>query len=115
MMVYHGTDKDRAQSIQQNGFDSKFIGSNWGSTYGPGFYFSPNLQEAMCYGEAIIECEINIQNPFKLNKLNRKITKELQRGLWQRKYDALIDPTGNEVIIPSNQQNQIKITNIIST
>lgn len=49
MLLYHGTSVEAAISIMGSGFDFSRAGSNWGTTYGKGIYFTPNYRTARFY------------------------------------------------------------------
>ena len=49
MKLYHGTSCSNAISILKNGFDFNKVGSNYGTTYGKGIYFTPNYETARFY------------------------------------------------------------------
>ena len=58
--VYHGTNSGEFYE-----FDKKLTGSsNDAGWYGRGFYFAFNKGEAEYYGRRVIECYLNIKNPF---------------------------------------------------
>ena len=124
MIVYHGTDIDKGNSIIKNGFDPDKIGSNWGSTLGKGIYFSPEYLEAKSYGNCVIKCFITLNKSLNFNSNpnsnsnsnpNSKIkfTKRLKKT-WYNNYDSLIDKTGLEIVIPINKINNIQIIGIVN-
>ena len=49
MILYHGTNISAALNILNEGFNFNYSGTNWGSTYGKGIYFTPNYETAKCY------------------------------------------------------------------
>ena len=51
MKLYHGTSISNALSIMNEGFNLKKAGSNYGTTYGKGIYFTPNYKTAKFYAE----------------------------------------------------------------
>lgn len=60
MPVYHGTNNGEFYE-----FDKKLAGSsNDAGWYGKGFYFAFRKGEAEYYGKRILECYLNIKNPF---------------------------------------------------
>ena len=79
--LFHGTNNQNALSILDNGFDFNMCGSNWGSTYGKGIYFTPNLETAKAYSDdnTIIEVTIDI-NPFYLKKDKSPSSKKKNKG-----------------------------------
>lgn len=60
MPVYHGTNNGEFYE-----FDKKLSGSsNDAGWYGKGFYFAFRKGEAEYYGKRVLECYLNIKNPF---------------------------------------------------
>ena len=60
MPVYHGTN-----SGEFTIFDKDVIGSaNDGGWFGQGFYFAFDSYEASMYGGRVLECYLNVENPF---------------------------------------------------
>ena len=58
--VYHGTN-----SGEFTIFDKRAIGSaNDSGWYGRGFYFAFDRSEASTYGRNVLECYLNVENPF---------------------------------------------------
>lgn len=49
MLLYHGTSTTNALGILNKGFDTNKIGTNWGTTYGNGIYFTPRYETARVY------------------------------------------------------------------
>lgn len=59
MPVYHGTNTGEFYE-----FDINAGSSNDAGWYGKGFYFAFNKGEAEYYGKRVLECYLNIKNPF---------------------------------------------------
>jgi len=64
MLIYHSSNSvESTYKILREGFDKKYIGSGYGSTFGRGIYFTPNFEYACTYNidiKEIIKCEIDI-------------------------------------------------------
>ena len=57
MIVYHGTTKEKAESIVKEGFSPDYQGEN-GNHFGKGIYLPPTKKRAKCYGKAVVSVEI---------------------------------------------------------
>lgn len=96
-VLYHGTSKDSYESIIQNGFNDDFIGTGYGTTYGPGFYFTPDINIAKTYSEDNNIIKINCENikllnldDIKLNTTHRKRMTQLRKIIESKEYDGFI-------------------------
>lgn len=58
MIVYHGTTKEKAESIVKNGFLIEKQGEN-GSHFGNGVYLTTTKKRAKVYGKSIVTVEID--------------------------------------------------------
>ena len=68
-IVYHGT---------VNEFDTfELKGERGGKMYGDGYYFTDNLEYATSFGNIILKCYIDVQNPFKMYDIDKKDYKRL--------------------------------------
>ena len=72
MILYHGTTLCNAMSIVSSmTFDISKSGQNWGNTFGPGIYFTPNIETAKVYaGEngIILRCDLVVDNGISIKK-----------------------------------------------
>jgi hypothetical protein len=96
-VLYHGTSKSSYDSIIQNGFIDEFIGSGYGTTYGPGFYFTPDINIAKSYSDDNKIIKINCKNikllnldDIKLNTTHRKRMSQLIKIINSKQYDGFI-------------------------
>lgn len=96
--LFHGTNNQNALSIIDNGFDFNKCGSNWGSTYGKGIYFTPNSKTAKAYSDdnTIIEITIDI-NPFYLTK-DRSPNSKKKIKIPQN-YNCIVSPNKDEYVL----------------
>lgn len=72
MLVYHGTES------KFDTFQSEYTGKG-NDQLGSGFYFTDNINQAKQYGDIILKCDINIENPLVVdedNLNNVKLTHE---------------------------------------
>lgn len=87
-ILYHGTSKENANSIRQDGFSLDYSGTGWGSTYGKAIYFTKCYNTAKIYagydGEVI---KVNIKNINYL-KLDRDYSPSCKNNI--RKIKSLI-------------------------
>ena len=116
MFLYHGTTTENANTIiLQQKFDLNLCGSQWGSTYGKGIYFSPSKQEARVYGETILQIETNVE-PLKLDKHyspnDRNHKRQIKKILYTLVPDALFSCDNKEVVI-FNTENTIRNIRIV--
>jgi len=58
LTVYHGTYGHFKR------FDASYMGRTDEGFYGRGFYFTTDITDARDYGDHVIECHLNIENPF---------------------------------------------------
>ena len=97
--LYHGTTINNALSILKEGFDFSKCGSNWGSTYGKGIYFSPSYDEAQFYA-----CEDGIVLSFELDLECYNLEKDIS-PLKKKKfkipdgYNCLVNPNQDEYVL----------------
>ncbi|PLS19291.1 hypothetical protein CVD28_02440 [Bacillus sp. M6-12] len=61
MIVYHGTTKEKAESIRKEGFSLEKQGEN-GSHFGNGVYLTTTKKRAKVYGKHIVSVEIDDTN-----------------------------------------------------
>jgi hypothetical protein len=97
--LYHGTTMVTARSSLKNGFDFTKCGSNWGSTYGKGIYFSPNYDEAQFYADKdgmvlSFELELSCYYLKKDVSPSKKIDFKLPDG-----YNCLVNPNNDEYVV----------------
>ena len=116
MILYHGTTTENANTIiLQQKFDINLCGSQWGSTYGKGIYFSPSKQEASVYGETILQIETNVE-PLKLDKhyspTNKQHKRQIKKILYTICPDALLSSDNKELVI-FNTENTIRNIRIV--
>ena len=83
--AYHGTRSEFKR------FEQQFIGAH-ALENGFGFYFTDNEEQAMSYGDYIVEADLIIRNPFSTTDVT--VTKE-QLKEYIRKY---VDPTGEDYL-----------------
>ena len=105
VILYHGTSKENALSITQNGFSLDRSGDNWGNTYGKGVYFSKQLEDAIVYAGndgVVLMCDLYVKG-FHLNRdyspterYDRREIKKLIHGLTD--YNCLISRDQSEYI-----------------
>jgi hypothetical protein len=106
MELYHGTTIESAKSILKNGFNMNYIGTQWGTTNGHGIYLTPDLKEALSYGDAIIHTNCYLK-PFKLtrnyspNNKNdrRKLSDIFEKNTKTGYYDSYESADGKEYIV----------------
>jgi len=116
MFLYHGTTKENATTIiSQQKINLNLCGSQWGSTYGKGIYFSPSKTEASVYGEAIIEIETNVE-PMKLQRYyspnDRNHKRQIKKIVDTLGPDALVSYDNKEVVI-FNTEDTIRNIRIV--
>tara|TARA_Y100000748_G_scaffold212280_1_gene178028 strand:- start:972 stop:1289 length:318 start_codon:yes stop_codon:yes gene_type:complete len=101
MHLYHGTTFSNAISILKNGFDFNKVGSNYGSTYGKGIYFTPNYETAKFYsGENGIVLSMNIDIiPYHLKKDISPSSKKKIKIPKDKDYNCIISPNKDEYLI----------------
>ena len=58
LVCYHSTSADF------DTFDKQRIGSGFGGSFGAGIYFATDKSYASVYGNKVLECYLNIVNPF---------------------------------------------------
>ena len=97
--LYHGTSQINALSILRDGFDFSKCGSNWGSTYGKGIYFSPSYDEAHFYaGEdgMVLSFEMELECYYLEKDISwsKKKKFKLPNG-----YNCLVNPSGDEYVL----------------
>ena len=101
MKLYHGTTIESALSIMQKGFDLSRAGTNWGSTYGKGIYFTPNYETARFYaGEngIVISVELDIK-PYYLKKAVSVSSRKRIR--IPAEYNCIVSPDRDEYVVLS--------------
>ena len=116
MFLYHGTTSENANTIiSEQKFNLNLCGSQWGSTYGKGVYFSPSKTEASVYGETILQIETNVE-PLKLQRYyspnDRNHKRQIKKILYTFGPDALITCNNKEVVI-FNTENTIRDIRIV--
>lgn len=57
---YHGTNKDRASSIVQDGVDLEHPRKSDPGDFGLGFYVTKSLASAKSYGECVLLVEVDL-------------------------------------------------------
>ena len=97
--LYHGTTIENALSILKNGFDFSKCGSNWGSTYGKGIYFSPSYDEAQFYADedgTVLSFELELECYYLDKDISpsKKIKFKVPDG-----YNCLVNPSGSEYVV----------------
>lgn len=97
--LYHGTSQANALSILKEGFDFSKCGSNWGSTYGKGIYFSPSYDEAQFYASddgIVLSFELDLECYYLEKDISpsKKKKFKLPHG-----YNCLVNPSGDEYIL----------------
>ena len=97
-ILYHGTTSENALSILRNGFDLSKCGTNWGSTYGKGIYFTPYHDTAKVYAgdEGIVLSFILDIEPYYLEKdvsPSKKAKLRIPDG-----YNCLVNPNKDEYV-----------------
>ena len=97
--LYHGTTMDNALSILKQGFDFNKCGSNWGSTYGKGIYFSPSYDESRFYAGKdgiVLSFELNLECYY----LEKDISPSKKRKFKMPDgYNCLVNPSGSEYVV----------------
>lgn len=99
LQLFHGTSPASALSILKNGFDFSKCGSNWGSTYGKGIYFSPNYQTAQFYAGddgIVLSYTLDI-NPYYLKK--DMSPNQKRKFKLHKEFNAIINVNGDECIV----------------
>ena len=98
-ILYHGTCQINALSILKNGFDFSKCGSNWGSTYGRGIYFTPNYTEAEFYAVRdgiVLSFVIDVECYY----LKKDISPSKKRKfILPDGYNCLVNPSENEYVV----------------
>lgn len=99
MLLYHGTSAVAAISIMETGFDFSRAGSNWGTTYGKGIYFTPNYRTARFYaGENGIVISVDIEvKPYYLKRAVSASSKK--RIQLPEESNCLVSPDGDEYVV----------------
>ena len=98
-VLCHGTTRSSGLSILKNGFDFSKCGSNWGSTYGKGIYFTPDYKVAKTYAGddgIVLSFSLNL-NCYQLQKdvrPSRKRNIKIPSG-----YNCLISPNKEEYVV----------------
>ena len=97
-IMYHGTTSESALSILKNGFDFSKCGSNWGSTYGKGIYFTPNYDTAQVYAgdDGIVLSFVLDVIPYYLEK-DVSPSKKAKIKIPDS-YNCLVNPNGDEYV-----------------
>ena len=99
--LFHGTSRENALSIMENGFDFSKSGSNWGNTYGKGIYFSPNEETARFYaGENGIVISLKIEiDPYYLTQDISPNSKKKIKLPENENYNCIVNPNGDEYLV----------------
>ena len=106
--LYHGTSMTNALSILKNGFDFTKCGSNWGSTYGKGIYFSPNYDEAQIYaGKDGIVLSFDLDLTCYYLKKDVSPSKKRKFKLPDG-YNCVVNPNNDEYVVFSFESPLIK-------
>lgn len=92
MIVYHGTSKENAQKICQDGFSPEFQGTN-GSHFGDGVYLTTTKKRAKLYGKTVVSVEIQGGNLATLDN-------------WYQEYQQKCEST-YQAGVPEDQVNTI--------
>ncbi len=73
--LYHGTSKDAAESIKQEGFRLSHLGENTtlAGVYGAGIYFTTKPEYARFYGKSVLTVRVNVKNPAYADDMVRVI------------------------------------------
>ena len=101
MKLYHGTSSLNAISILKNGFDFNKIGSNYGTTYGKGIYFTPNYKTARFYAGKngiVLKMDIKI-TPYYLVKDYSPNSKKKLKLPKDQYYNCIVSPNKDEYLI----------------
>ena len=107
VILYHGTTKENALGISRSGFSTEYSGTNWGSTFGKGVYFTNNMDEAFVYSGnngVVLMIDVDI-NGFQLRKNysptdrnDRREIKKLITTLKNSNYNCLITKDEKEFV-----------------
>ena len=99
MRLYHGTTAASAISIMGSGFDFSRAGTNWGTTYGKGIYFTPNYKTARFYaGENGIVISVDIK--VKPHYLKRAVSASSKKRIRvPEECNCLVSPDGDEYVV----------------
>jgi len=99
MRLYHGTTAAAAISIMESGFDFSRAGTNWGTTYGKGIYFTPNYKTARFYaGENGIVISVDIE--VKPHYLKRAVSASSKKQIKvPEECNCLVSPDGDEYVV----------------
>ena len=99
MRLYHGTTAAAAISIMESGFDFSRAGTNWGTTYGKGIYFTPNYGTARFYaGENGIVISVDIE--VKPHYLKRAVSASSKKRIQVPEgCNCLVSPDGDEYVV----------------
>tara|TARA_B100000902_G_scaffold382993_1_gene421287 strand:+ start:131 stop:439 length:309 start_codon:yes stop_codon:yes gene_type:complete len=99
MRLYHGTTTAAAISIMEVGFDFSRAGSNWGTTYGKGIYFTPNYKTARFYaGENGIVISVDII--VKAHYLKRAVSASSKKRIRVPDgCNCIVSPDGDEYVV----------------
>ena len=99
MLLYHGTSAAAAISIMGSGFDFSRAGSNWGTTYGKGIYFTPNYRTARFYaGENGIVISVDIM--VRPHHLKRGVSASSKKQIRVPEgCNCLVSPDGDEYVV----------------
>jgi hypothetical protein len=97
--TFHGTDSINLASILKDGFLKKFIGGNYGSTFGPGIYSSSDPKYASTYGNSniLIICRIRVTED-KLNVVTKYQTKRKDYKKTIQDFDLIIISDADEYL-----------------
>lgn len=101
MLLYHGTSMSNAISILNNGFDFKKAGSNYGTTYGKGIYFTPNYKIARFYaGEngIVLSMDISIIAYYLVKDISPNSKKKIKLP-QDKDYNCIVSPNKEEYLI----------------
>ena len=100
MLLYHGTSKKNALEILKNGFNFNKVGTNYGTTYGKGIYFTPNYKTAKFYAEEGIVISINLNiRPYYLKKDISPNSKKKIKLPKDKQYNCIVSPNKDEYLI----------------
>ena len=103
MLLYHGTSSENAISILKNGFNFDKIGSNYGTTYGKGIYFSPNYETARFYANqnthgTVLSFNLNIIPFYLIRDISPNSKKKIKLPN-DKEYNCIVSPNKDEYLI----------------